>query len=69
MLYVIHEMLMRHPVSKGMFVARCSQLGILSDEIEDFLQEWIDKEHDMDWCTDEDCKYDKKKHEKDTTGD
>lgn len=60
MLAVVYALLMRDPLARSIYIAECSKQGVPYPEIESFIEEWSDKEHEMKWCTDPDCKYKKK---------
>lgn len=49
-----------NPVMNNVFEAACSQFGVSKEELADFLKDWGNKEHELGWCRDPDCKLNKK---------
>lgn len=59
-LATFYRMTMQNPINQMIFEAALQKKGVTHEEIVSFLEDWIDKEHEMKWCEDTNCESNKK---------
>lgn len=61
-LSLMYNVLAQIPVAKLTFNFALERYKIPHADVEAFTNEWTNKEHELGWCKDPDCKVPNKKH-------
>lgn len=59
-LSILYTLACNTPTGKAVFEAACNSNGVSREDIIDFLEDWGEKEHELNWCKDPNCKRNKK---------
>ncbi len=54
---LMYSVIVQNPMAKIQFNATLAPLKITHEDVQDFVNDWTTKEHELGWCEDPDCAY------------